>query len=217
LHDKIREALESDRDVFLRRLLAGPSVPCYTHWVMIRLFRANRAVGGNLKYSAMDGQRIKKYVTSHPDALLTWLHASTQLLKALLDPNVAENVAAHAILSIAAGDVWRGWMDVFKNPTASRAILLPLQTPLLNSKDGSCASKAKTGKHEIEERKRQRHARVDHAKKIVLIFLEAFNLPWTLKEPDQLAWSNLNYAAAMVHVRLLEYGVPVNAEKNVYQ
>ena len=137
LHDKIRKALERDRDTVHDRYRAGQAEICDTHLVMFELFRAKRADGNNRNYCGMDGQRIKAYVTSHPDALLPWFHASTQLLVALLDVEVAKNSAAHSILTKVADEVWKGWVDVFASPVAARAILLPLPTLFLDSKDGS--------------------------------------------------------------------------------
>jgi hypothetical protein len=181
LHDTIREALGSDRDTLHDRYRAGQVALCYTPSVMMAHFRANRAEGNNPNYSGMDGQRIKAYVTSHPDALFTWLGVSSQLLMALLDAEVVKNSKALSSLRTKAILVWKGWMDVFTSPVASRAVLLPPPT--------SAAGTSKTGTHEKAQRKRQHRARVDHATKIVSIPLEAVYLPWADcdEEPEQLA------------------------------
>jgi MYND finger len=210
LHDKIREVLEFERDTFHDRFRSGEAVKVYTYMVMFTLFRAYRAEGNSRKYWGMDGQRIKAYVTSHPDALLSWLHASNLLLTALIDRDLASSYANFSALGEVAGDVWKGWVGVFTNPVASRAVLLPLRTPHLNSKDDSTVATRPTKSDKREMAEWKRHARHDHAKKIVSVFLEALNLPWTREEPERVAYSQLRLAAAMVCVRLREYKVDVN-------
>jgi MYND finger len=226
LHDKVREVLENDRSTLFDRFKAGQNLLCHTHWVMFVLFRGNRAEGNDHNYSCMDGQRIKAFVRSHPDAHLVWLQASVQLLRAYLDRDVARNPAAISVLNTVANEVWRGWIDVFTSPVASKAILLPPPTsvssppPKAGKDDGSPSSPAadaaaasaatKISKRELAERKRQ--ASIDHATKIILIFREALSLPWT-REPDKAVQVSLRSAAAMVHVRLQDYQVPVNAQE----
>jgi MYND finger len=209
LHDKIREVLELDRDTLLDRYRAGHDELSHTHRVMHVIFRANRAEGNNPNGSDMDGRRIKAYVTSHPDALLAWFHASAQLLKALVDPDAAKSSNALSTLTTDADDVWMGWVAVFANPVASRAILLPLPT----ISTGASSTDGASTKEEKAEQKHQRQARVDHATKIVSIFADVISLARSRLELNKReVWFNFLLAAAAVHVRLLEYKVPVNTE-----
>jgi hypothetical protein len=104
-----------------------------TRTVMCALFRGQRAEGRAVKnrsFGCVDGRRIKKYVNSSPEAFDVWMNASISTIRLPFDPEVyrrrgPNNCGQHIDAHRAARDTIAGWILVWMNKRASRAILLP--------------------------------------------------------------------------------------------
>jgi hypothetical protein len=101
--------------------------------VMCSLFRGQRAEGRAVKsrsFGCVDGQRIKKYVNSSPEAFDVWMNASIATIRLPFNDDVwrrrgPNSSGQHAFAHRAARDTIAGWILVWMNKRASRAILLP--------------------------------------------------------------------------------------------
>lgn len=75
LNDAIRQLFIDDRAELLSRYANPGFAYCYTNSVMMTLFRGQRMEGQGMSsnsFGCIDGQRIKLYVKSHPDAFMHW-------------------------------------------------------------------------------------------------------------------------------------------------
>lgn len=106
-----------------------------TRMITSSLFRGQRAEGRAVlgsRFGCVDGQRIKKYVTSHPEAFDVWLDASIATIRLPFDPEVWRLRGAppscsqqHTMAHRASRDTSAAWLLVWMDTRASRAILLP--------------------------------------------------------------------------------------------
>jgi hypothetical protein len=104
-----------------------------TRTVMSSLFRGQRAEGRGTRtsnFGCVDGQRIKAFVNSNPAAFDIWMDASIATILLPFDSQVwrrrgPSSNGQHAFAHRAARDVIAGWILVWMNKRASRAILLP--------------------------------------------------------------------------------------------
>jgi hypothetical protein len=104
-----------------------------TRTVMCSLFRGQRAEGRAVKnrsFGCVDGQRIKKYVNSAPEAFDVWMNASISTIRLPFNDDVwrrrgPNSCGQHLFAHRAARDTIAGWILVWMSKRASRAILLP--------------------------------------------------------------------------------------------
>jgi len=127
LHEAIRECFTEDANFIVQNNSHPRRVYhcCFTHWIMMVLFRGQRTSRANTPFNRVDGGRIQAYVQAFPDdgnGFEIWWTAALQAVRLILEPvfqgrDVIEN---HQI----ARDVWSGFVLVFASTRASEAILL---------------------------------------------------------------------------------------------
>jgi hypothetical protein len=130
LHKAIQGLFQNDLDGGMALYRQGsPDIVFATQFIMSGIFRGQRRegkgqwTGGNFR--CIDGQRIKEYVESHPDAFDVWFNASLELYQVMLDGEVFRNRTCQQQARIAARDVWAAWVFVFVNKRATKKILMP--------------------------------------------------------------------------------------------
>jgi hypothetical protein len=131
-----------------------------TRTVMCSLFRGQRAEGRAVKRSSfgcVDGQRIKAYVNSAPEAFDVWMNASISTIRLPFNDNVwrrrgPNSCGQHTFAHRAARDTIAGWILVWMNKRASRAILLPAVAD--DATTETAAEAAKTRAQSIADRLR---------------------------------------------------------------
>jgi MYND finger len=231
LHNKIRHAMGLDKaDFSAKRYRDAGSCVFYIKYVMLILFRGQRAEGTSdvsiPEFNCMDGVRIKDYVNSHPDALMTWLQASVQLLHALTDQTLLETHDARQEVWVTAVRVWDSWAMVFTSKVASRAIFTPVPSSDAHAANGS--NDSGTGEGAEQQRKRLTEM---HALRIVTLLREAYHLILSdaglASDPGADVKTCISEASALVQLRLHEYGIMGinveailqldNDEKKLYQ
>jgi hypothetical protein len=125
LHEALCGTFRNDVD-HLPEILRGYTPACLTRTVTRILFRGQRAEGRTRKCDCVDGQRIKAYVKSHPEAFDVWFSASVITILLPLASDVRSSGSSlYAFAHRAAHDVIEQWSHVWANRQASRAILLP--------------------------------------------------------------------------------------------
>jgi hypothetical protein len=136
LHEALCQLFSNDAEHLKELFHAGPPTHVWagTRTVTCSLFRGQRAEGQadkNTRFDYVDGQRIKTYVNSHPGAFDLWFHASITTILLPFDTDIwsrrgSSNSRQHGFAHRAASDLIQGWMLVWANKRASRAILLPV-------------------------------------------------------------------------------------------
>jgi hypothetical protein len=136
LHEALCQIFSNDAEHLKELFHGGPPTHVWaaTRTVTCSLFRGQRAEGQavkNQRFDYVDGQRIKAYVTSHPGAFDLWFHASVITFLLPFDTDIwsrrgSSNSRQHGFAHRAASDLIQGWMLVWANKRASRAILLPV-------------------------------------------------------------------------------------------
>jgi hypothetical protein len=130
--ENVLELFRSDGDLNSRSN-SDAHVWAATRTVMCALFRGQRAEGRAVKnrsFGCVDGQRIKGYVNSDPEAFDVWMNASISTIRLPFDDDVwrrrgPNSSGQHTFAHRAARDTIAGWILVWMNKRASRAILLP--------------------------------------------------------------------------------------------
>jgi hypothetical protein len=124
LHDALRQLFSHDaehvKELFHGRGTAhiGGDAPAHvwaaTRTVMCCVFRGKRAEGRAVKntfFDYVDGQRIKAYVNSHPEAFDLWFHASITTILLPFDSDIyrargSSTSRQHGYVHRAANNLW---------------------------------------------------------------------------------------------------------------
>jgi hypothetical protein len=124
LLDSIRGCFIEDANVVQNNLHPNDMFHvCFTHWIMMCLFRGQRVSRTNSSFGRVDGGRIQAYLQAFPnDGFEVWWHASLQTASLILEDGFQghELFAHHQ----TARDVWSGFALTFASKRASEAILL---------------------------------------------------------------------------------------------
>jgi hypothetical protein len=147
--EHVLELFRKNDDERVKELFRGDTdghVWAATRMITSGLFRGQRAEGRALfgtrseglafgaRFGCVDGQRIKKYVNSHPEAFDVWMDASIATIRLPFDPEVWRlrglsrrpfGGDQHTMAHQASRDTSAAWLLVWMDTKASRAILLP--------------------------------------------------------------------------------------------
>jgi hypothetical protein len=215
LCELFRDNAEHVLEVF-RKNGAEDHVWAATRTVMCSLFRGQRAEGRAVKnrsFGCVDGQRIKAYVNSHPDAFDVWMDASIATIRLPFDSVIwrrrgPSSDGQHTFAHRAARDTIAGWILVWMNKRASRAILLPA---VADDATETAAQAAKARSQSIADR--------------LCTLLEETN-ELDQRDPGGGVSGMINQTAAMVAYRVREFEIDFdftkqlklkNLAKNMYQ
>lgn len=129
LHGAVKDLFQNDLETCLERFLDGSDTTFCTQFIMSGIFKGQRREGQGTtggSFRCIDGQRVKSYVASSPDAFDVWFDASLEVFRTALDNQLYRSNRSHQQLARnGARDVWAAWIFVFVNPSASKRILLP--------------------------------------------------------------------------------------------
>jgi hypothetical protein len=209
LYDALGQLFSDDAEHVKELFHAGPPkhVWAATRTVMDSLFRGERAEGRavkNKRFDYVDGQRIKEYVNSHPEAFDVWFHASIITILLPFDSDIwdhrgSSNSRQHVYAYRAASDLIQSWMLVWANKRASRAILLPTFADD-STETRTAAQVAKTRAYSIANRYR-----------IVMEIAEQLGE----RDPTNAVASMMALCAAMVANRVHEYDIDLDFNKEL--
>jgi hypothetical protein len=135
LYEVVREAFQHEKETIVERFRANKDKELWvtSRAILCHLFRGHRAEGRALKNDQMDyvdGQRIKAYINSHPDAFDVWMDASLATFRLPFETLVwrrrgGSSNDQYNFAYQAARDILALWTLVLTSKRASRAILFP--------------------------------------------------------------------------------------------
>jgi hypothetical protein len=193
LHSAMQLLFQEDEQGIRERFLSR-SLTSFTQWIMVTLFRGQRAEGRRNtqgSFGCIDAQRIKSYVLSDPEAFGVWMNASLAMFRLPLDREIFQDKTIHQMARMSARDIWAAWIMVFTKRRAARAIIL-----------------GKSGQPD--------EAAVARAKEIARCFKDAFAASWKTsdsQDPGGTLEGCLNQVSAMVAYWIKEFNVKVDFEK----
>jgi len=124
LHDAMHSCFMEDEHIIEHFLHPSSYFHiCYTHWIMMCLFRGQRLSRTNSSFGKVDGGRIQAYLQAFPqDGLQVWWRAALQTAMLILD----DAFEGHKLFEYHqnARDVWSGFALTFASKRASEGILL---------------------------------------------------------------------------------------------
>jgi hypothetical protein len=211
--EHVVELYRKDDDMRVRELRRGDRdghVWAATRIIMSSLFRGQRVEGRAVlgsRFGCVDGQRIKAYVNSHPEAFDVWMDASIATISLPFDTEVWRfrgphlrgpfRIDQHTMAHQASRDTSAAWLLVWMDTRASRAILLPA---VADDATETAAQAAKTRAHSIANR--------------FGALLKTVN-ELDERDPGMGVGGMVNQMAAMVAYRVREFGIHLDFNKRL--